>query len=55
MLNLVPFAGGRWIMRNRDRQLLFIGQFLELFLPEPVFTPLEPPPSAVMSTSFWPG
>ena len=32
VLNLVPFAGGRRIMSNRNRQLLLIGKFLELFL-----------------------
>src|SRR5207247_752440 len=36
MLNLVPLASGRWIMRNRDAEMFFIGQFLELFLPEAV-------------------
>ena len=55
MLDLVPFAGGRWIMRHRDRQLFFIGQVLKLFFQSRFFTPLEPPPSAVISTSFLSG
>lgn len=37
ILDLVPFAGSWRIMRDGDRQLLFIGQVLQLFLPESVF------------------
>ncbi len=33
MLDLVPFAGGRRIMRHRDRELFFIGQGLQGLLP----------------------
>lgn len=40
MFNLVPFAGGRRIMSHGDHQLFFIGQFLQLFLPEPISCPL---------------
>src|SRR5437588_7767935 len=40
MLNLVPLAGRRWIMRDRDRELFFIGQILELFLPQAVSRPV---------------
>src|SRR6266566_7639818 len=40
MLDLVPFAGGWRIMSDGDRQLLFIGQVLQLLLPEPVFHPI---------------
>ena len=44
MLNLVPLASGRWIMRNRDGQLFFIGQLLELFLLETVSGPIGAAP-----------
>ncbi len=56
MLNFVPLAGGRRIMSHRDRQVFFIGQFLQLFRATSRFlAPLEPPPSAVISTSCLPG
>ena len=52
MLNLVPLAGGRRIMSYGDREVFFIGQFLQLFLPEPISGPIGAPPSAVISNSF---
>ena len=55
MLNLVPLAGGRWIMRNRNGETFFISQFLELFLPEAVSCPVGAPPSAVRSRWVLPG
>ena len=56
MFNFVPFAGCRRIMSHRDRQVFFIGKLLELFRATSRFlTPLEPPPSAVISNSFLPG
>ena len=39
MLDLVPFAGGRRIMRHGDRELFFIGQGLQGLLPQLVAHP----------------
>jgi hypothetical protein len=36
MLDLVPFAGGRRIMHNRDRKLFVIGQILQLLLSQAI-------------------
>src|SRR3954469_15319412 len=36
MFDLLPFAGGRRIMNHGDRKVLFIGEVLELFLPETI-------------------
>ena len=44
MLDLVPFAGGRRIMRHRNRDLLFIGKLLELLLPQPISDPVGTAP-----------
>ena len=51
MLDLVPFAGSRRIMRHDDRELFFIGQGLRVFFQSLLRTPLLPPPSAVISKS----
>ena len=42
MSDLVPLARRRWIMRDRDAEMFFIGQFLELFLPESVSCAVRP-------------
>lgn len=42
MLNLVPFAGCGRIMCERNGKLFFIGQILELFLPEPISDAIGP-------------
>src|SRR5260370_28988264 len=39
MLDLVPFAGGRRIMRHGDRELFFSGQGLQGLLPQRVAHP----------------
>src|SRR5450755_2455457 len=44
MFDLVPFAGGRRIMNYGDRELLFIGEVLELFLPEAISRPIGATP-----------
>src|SRR6266568_5531356 len=44
MLNLVPFAGSRRVMNNGDPQLFFIGQVLQLLLPQAVLHPIGPTP-----------
>src|SRR5260221_1574055 len=36
MFDLVPLTGRRGIMSHRDGELFFSGQFLELFLPQPL-------------------
>jgi hypothetical protein len=36
MFNLVPLASSRWIMCHGDADVFFIGEFLELFLPQSV-------------------
>src|SRR6266699_3355784 len=41
MFNFIPFAGRRWIMSHGNRQVFFSGQFLELFLPEPISCPIR--------------
>src|SRR5258706_1844668 len=40
VFDLIPFAGGRRIMSHRDREVFFIGKFLEFFLPEPISYPI---------------
>ena len=49
VLNLIPLAGSRWKVTDRDPQPNSIGQLLQLDLPQTVAAPLEPPPSAVIS------
>ena len=42
MLNLVPFAGRRRIMRHRDREVFLIGKSCSFFFHNRFLTPLEP-------------
>src|ERR1019366_4842602 len=44
MFDLVPFAGSRRIMNHGDRELLFIGEVLKLFLPETISCPIGATP-----------
>ena len=40
MLDLVPFAGRRWIVSAGDREARLVGQLLQLLLPQSVFRPI---------------
>src|SRR6266516_4062884 len=44
MLNLVPLAGGRWIMSHRDREAFLVGKFLEFLLPKTISCPIRATP-----------
>ncbi len=42
MLNLIPFAGSWWIMGDGNENLFFIGQVLQLLVPQSVSHPIGP-------------
>jgi hypothetical protein len=42
MLNCIPFAGSWWIMGDSNGNLFFIGQVLQLLLPQSVSHPIGP-------------
>ena len=44
MLNLVPLAGGRWLMSHRDREAFLVGKFLEFLLPKTISCPIRATP-----------
>src|SRR5579859_2161080 len=44
MFNFIPFTGRRRIMSHGNRQMFFIGKFLQLFLPEPISCPVGATP-----------
>ena len=55
MFDLVPLAGARREMADRERRSQLIGQGLQRHLPQPRPVPVAAPPSAVMSSSLAPG